>query len=187
MLVSISLTKEEQQQLLLVCLPGLVAAQSQSQSQQRLRRQQADEPETEGAVIDEPKQVVQKVVEEKDVATQVITAIPESYASFTGVESLSVSSSLDSEDVSAGAWIFVDSSKSISDMQTIISNRPGGCAGETANAGYTFHVNNWATRDLALVLEWRDDTASKDRETSYTGCSRLSTASGMSLKISGYM
>jgi mannosyl-oligosaccharide alpha-1,2-mannosidase len=157
--------------------PGLVAAQSQSQ--QRLRRQQADEPETEGAVIDEPKQVVQKVVEEKDVATQVITAIPESYASFTGVESLSVSSSLDSEDVSAGAWIFVDSSKSISDMQTIISNRPGGCAGETANAGYTFHVNNWATRDLALVLEWRDDTASKDRETSYTGCSRLSTASGI--------
>lgn len=155
--------------------PGLVAAAS---SQQRLRRQQADEPET--SVLDEPAKVVEKIEEEKDVVVSASASLPESFAMFSGAESVSVSSALDSEDVSAGAWIFVDSSKSISDMQTIISNRPGGCAVETANAGFTFHVNNWATRDLALVLEWRDETALKDRDSStFTGCSRLSTAPGL--------
>jgi mannosyl-oligosaccharide alpha-1,2-mannosidase len=53
----------------------------------------------------------------------------------------------------------------------VLSNRAGGCALDEAHAGYTLHVNNWATRDRALVLEWRDSLAE-------SSCGRLATEPG---------
>jgi len=82
---------------------------------------------------------------------------PETWGDFSGRDGVDLLGPADALDVSLGAWVWLDPAARGGEggMQTVASNRAGGCGGDAAHSGYALLVNTWDTRDRALVLEWR--------------------------------
>ncbi len=97
---------------------------------------------------------------------------PTAWLELHGQAAVELSSPMDELDVSAGAWVYLDSRDRTAGIKTVLSNRAGGCAVNDAHRGYSLFVNNWEAGDRALVLEWRDSSGSG------SGCARLSSEPG---------
>ena len=96
---------------------------------------------------------------------------PASWGDFNG-RGLEFRGSLDSPQLSFGAWVYLDSRDRSPVIKMIASNRHGGCARDDAHRGWSFYINNWQMEDRALVLEWRNARDAAD------GCARLSSDAG---------
>ena len=94
----------------------------------------------------------------------------ELYADARPTDLVEIAAPVDAPEMSFGAWIYVDGSRSLRTIRMIASNRNSGCAVDAAHAGFSFHVNNWDTADAALVLEWQHSAGG--------GCARLSSEPG---------
>lgn len=94
------------------------------------------------------------------------------YAVFEGRQQVELDHALDSPRVSFGAWIYLDSQDKGANIKTIASTRSGGCAVDDAHRGWSFYVNQWATNDRSLVLEWRNSAGTGG------GCAQLASDTG---------
>ena len=77
----------------------------------------------------------------------------------TSFSSVKIPTALDSENILAGAWVYLDSvPANDNDMRTILSNKRAGCGNQKEQNGFSMYVNAWQTGDHRLYVEYGGDT-----------------------------
>ena len=84
-----------------------------------------------------------------------LTAVLKNSFHATSLSSVKAATTLDSESVLAGAWVYLDEGDALDkDMRTIFSNKRAGCGTQADRNGFSMYVNAWQTHDHRLYVEY---------------------------------
>lgn len=73
---------------------------------------------------------------------------------FHGDNYVQLDDPVDSNEVTVGAWIYLDPENTVEQIKTVFANRWAGCAAVSQRNGFSLYVNSWNSGDRVLKADW---------------------------------
>ena len=73
---------------------------------------------------------------------------------FHGDNYVQLDDPVDSNEVTVGAWIYLDPENTVEQIKTVFANRWAGFAAVSQRNGFSLYVNSWNSGDRVLKADW---------------------------------